>query len=407
VYSWKKNIALFLTGQAISLIGSSLVGYAIMWHVTLGTQSGVLMTIFTIATTIPLVLISPFGGVWADRYNKRFMVCAPDAFIAVITLVIALSFVFGADNLILLFTCTVVRTFGQGIQMPAVNALIPEIVPEKHLLRVNGINSSIQSVMFIASPALGGLFLSFLPIQSVLFVDVITAIIGIGIVLFLVKTPTEKKSISFRLENIAPNTKSYFADLKDGMKYIRTHSFLKRLFFLFAMFSILISPAALLTPLQVARDFGPQVWRLSALEVCFSAGMIVGGIIIASWGGFKNKVFTIAFCLAFTAITTVGLGLATNFVLYLAITLIEGLLLPFGETPIMTILQTKVDKEYMGRVFSVSTIIGSVAMPIGMCLFGPLGDIIKIDYLLIATGVLMVILSIIVATDKLLRKAGE
>jgi DHA3 family macrolide efflux protein-like MFS transporter len=69
--NWKKNTVLFLSGQAVTLFVSSVVQYAILWHITLGTQSGTMMTVFSIALFIPMFFISPFGGVWADRFNKQ------------------------------------------------------------------------------------------------------------------------------------------------------------------------------------------------------------------------------------------------------------------------------------------------------------------------------------------------
>lgn len=88
---WKNNIALFLTGQGISLFGSMLVHYAVMWHITLKTQSGLMMTLIAIAGALPMFFISPFGGVWADRYNKKHIINIADASIAVVTLVIQSS----------------------------------------------------------------------------------------------------------------------------------------------------------------------------------------------------------------------------------------------------------------------------------------------------------------------------
>jgi DHA3 family macrolide efflux protein-like MFS transporter len=165
--SWKKNAALFLIGQGLSLFGSMLVSYAIMWHVTLKTQSGSVITLFTIAAVLPMFFISPFGGVWADRYNRKYLINLSDSAIALITLVMAVMFFLGFEHVGLLFVCSVARGLGQGVQMPAVNALIPQIVPEQSLTKVNGVNSSIQSLCMFASPMLAGAVLSVAPIEAI------------------------------------------------------------------------------------------------------------------------------------------------------------------------------------------------------------------------------------------------
>src|SRR5690554_4174095 len=88
--NWKKNIILFLTSQTISLFGTSLVQYAIMWHITLTTQSGVMMTIAIICGFLPTFFLSPFAGVWADRFNRKLLIILSDSMIALTTLVLAI-----------------------------------------------------------------------------------------------------------------------------------------------------------------------------------------------------------------------------------------------------------------------------------------------------------------------------
>ncbi|MDR0854470.1 MAG: MFS transporter [Clostridiales Family XIII bacterium] len=399
---WQKNVALFLVGQSVTLIGSSLVGYAIMWHVTLQTQSGVMMTIFTVATMLPMFFISPFGGVWADRFNRKYLINIADASIATVTLVIALCFSLGTQSIYLLLVCAIMRSLGQGVQMPAVTALIPQITPEDQLVRVNGINSSIQSLSMLGSPAIAGVLLSIAPLQTVLFIDVATAIIGISILLFFVKVPSKTAE-----EKELASAKSYFTDMKDGINYIKGHSFIKRFFVVSAISTVLLTPAALLAPLQVTRDFGADVWRLTAIELAFSIGMLIGGLTIAAWGGFKNKTVTLVFGALIFGATSVGFGVFTNFWIYLACMGVCGLSVPIINTPVMSILQSKVEEGFMGRVFSVVAMISSLVMPLSMVLFGPLGDVIKIDFLMIGTGIGMAILSLYTLSDRKLRDAGR
>ncbi|MDR3072625.1 MAG: MFS transporter [Clostridiales Family XIII bacterium] len=400
--SWIRNTALFMFGQAVSLIGSSLVGYAIMWYVTLKTESGTVMTLFTVATSLPMFFVAPFGGVWADRYNRKYIINLADASIAIVTLIIAVFFSFGIESLSILLICSMMRSLGQGVQMPAVSAIIPQIVPEKHLLRVNSINSSIQSISMLASPALAGALLSFAPIQIVLFIDVTTAIIGISIVFFFVKVPKVK-----RAETQESGAQGYFQDIAKGLRYIRTHAFIMRFFIFSALFYIMFTPSAMLTPLQVTRDFGPAYWRLTAIEIVFSCGMILGGIVLSLWGGFRNKTITFAFGTFLFGSTAIGLGLLTNFWFYLVCMGAMGITVAFINTPVMSILQAHVEEAYMGRVFSVNTMIMSVAFPAAMLAFGPLSDKIPIDYLLIGTGIGIACISVLSIVDKTIRDAGK
>ena len=281
--NWKRNIAMFITGQSITLFGSMLVYYAVLWHITLKTQSGLMMTLITASGALPMFFISPFAGVWADRYNKKHIINIADAVIAAVTLGMAIIFSLDFEFTGLLLMCLVMRALGQGVQTPAVNALIPELVPKEHLTRVNGINGGLQSFVMFASPMAGGILLAFAPIHVLMFVDVVTAIIGISILYFFVKIPVRSQQ----------------AERKAGAKQLNL--------------------------------FNP---------------------------------------------------------------------------PMMAALQTSIDAEYMGRVFSVLNMMGSVMMPLGMVLWGPLGDVVAIGWLLIGTGAVIFFMGFVFLLDTTLLKAG-
>lgn len=397
---WKRNATLFLGGQGLSMFGSMLVMYAVMWHVTLKTQSGSMMTLFTIASMLPMFFISPFGGVWADRFNRKYLINIADASIAVVTLIMAVLFFFGYEHIELLLLCSVARGFGQGIQTPAAGALMTQLVPEDKLSKFNGFNRSIQSLCMFAAPMASGALMSFAPIEAILMIDVVTAAIGIAIVFFFVKVPPVQRS------GAKTEPKSYFRDMKAGFAYIRQNTLVKRFFQITAVFTIMVAPAAILSPLQVTRNFGPDVWRLTAIELTFSAGMMLGGLIIGVWGGFKNKTYSIAAATALLGIESLVLGLVGNFWIYLVCMVATGMTVPLFNTSGMTILQTKTDPAYMGRVFSVMGMISSVMMPASMVVFGPLADVVNINLLFIGSGAVLFALGFVTLGSKTLRAAG-
>ena len=299
--NWKRNIIIFLGSQTISLFGSSLVQYAIMWHITLTTQSGMMMTLFILCGFIPTFILSPVAGVWADRYNRKILIILSDGLIAMSTLVLAIVFLMGYDAIWLLFAMAAIRAVGTGIQTPAVGAILPQIVPEDKLTKVNGINGSIQAIIMFVSPMVSAALLTMTSLEMIFFIDVITAAIAIITLLVFLKIAVHEKASE-------KQTTSYFSDFKEGLSYIKQHAFLKKFFLFFAFFFVLMAPAAFLTPLQVARSFGDDVWRLTAIEIAFSIGMMVGGGIIAAWGGFSNKVHTMTFASILMGVCTFALG---------------------------------------------------------------------------------------------------
>ena len=157
--SWVKKAALFLTSQTISMFGSQVVGYSIIWYITLETSSGAMMTLATLCNFIPQIIITLFAGVWADRYSRKNLIILGDVFIAVFTVILAVTFIRGYTEMWLLFFIISMRSLFAGIQMPAVNALIPQIVPQEKLMRVNALYTTMHSVTTLLSPAVGGLVL--------------------------------------------------------------------------------------------------------------------------------------------------------------------------------------------------------------------------------------------------------
>lgn len=392
--NWKQKTGLFLSSQAISLFGSSLVQYAIIWYITLQTQSGVMTTLATLCGFIPQVLISLFAGVWADKYNKKMLIMLSDGAIACATLIIAVLFLSGLNSMWLLFLVLVIRSFGSGIQTPTTTSFIPEIVPENKLMRVNGLNSTIQSIMLILSPAASGALLSNVALEYIFFVDVITAVIGISVFSFVKVEPRKKKE-----EKV-----DYFGSIKEGILYTKNHKLVSRLMIYLVLSNILIAPLAILTPLMVTRSFGADPWFLTLNEMVFFVGNILGGVLISSWGGFQNKIYTIGTGCFACGILSVLLGLPFPFAVYLVWMGVCGLTMPLFSTPFITLFQENVDADKQGRVFSLISVITGAIMPLAMVLFGPLADSVKIETILIVTGILFIIGTIFLVKDRTIQQ---
>ena len=397
--SWKKETILFLGSQTISFFGSSLVQYAIMWYITLKTQSGIMMTISIVCGFLPTFFLSPFAGVWADRYNRKTLIILSDCMIAAATLVLAILFYMGYEWLWLLFVMSAIRALGTAVQMPAVGAFLPQLVPEDKLTKVNATNGSIQSLVMLVSPMLSGALLTMAAVETIFFIDVITAAIAVLILTLFLHVPLHAKAQ-------VKQTTSYFSDMREGFIYIKNHEYVKTFFLFCAVFFFLAAPVAFLTPLQVTRSFGNDVWRLTAIEITFSLGMMLGGVIMTIWGGFKNKVHTMTLSSLIIGACTFALGVIPNFWLYLVFMGLVGIAMPMFNTPSTVLLQEKVEADFMGRVFGVLVMISSTMMPLGMLIFGPAADIIKIEWLLIGTGLMLFIQGFFLLGSKTLIEAG-
>jgi DHA3 family macrolide efflux protein-like MFS transporter len=381
---WKR-ITLFLVSQNISLFGSSVVGFAVIWHITLTTSSGTWLMLSTICSLLPQVLVSLPGGVLADRYSRKHLIMLSDSFIALATLGLAIILLLGFERLELLLMVLAVRSIGAGIQTPAVGAIFPQLVPQEQLTRVQGINQTLNSVLMLLTPAVGGLILGWVGIVATFFLDVATAVVAV-----LVMSALRVEKINYQKAS-----GSVWGELRGGLDYAFRHPQLRRIIICLLFSFFLITPAAVLSPLMVGRTFGNDVWRLTANEMAWTAGSFFGGVFVSLKGQFKDKVRTVSICLVAFGVLFGLLGVAWNFASFLAFMGIAGFFLPPIATAQTVHIQEITEPEILGRVFSIVQLISASAMPVAILLFGPLADVVSVESILLVSGVLLALVGII------------
>ena len=385
--NWKRRTLLFLSGQCITLFGSMIVQMAIIWYVTLKTSSGGWVAAFTICSYLPQFLISFFAGVWADRYSRKKLILLADGVITIATLIMFVIMPMFSSDLVLLsalLIISIVRSIGAGIQTPAVNAVIPQLVPEEYLMKYNGINATMQSIVQFAAPAVAGTVLSIGTFRSTLFIDIVTALIGIGL-LSCVLLPKQEASN----ENA-----SVFAEIKAGISYAFSDKMIGKILIVYGMFILLSVPAGFMAALLVSRVYGDVYWYLTAVELVGFAGMALGGVLMGMWGGFKSRLKTFAFGLLILSIMTIGMGISPYFVLYLAMMFVYSIALTMIQTATTTIIQENAQESMLGRVFGLMGAMYSGFLPIGMAIFGPLADMLPLQGIMVGSGIALVLVTI-------------
>ena len=387
--NWKRRTLLFLASQCITLFGSMIVQMSIIWYVTLKTSSGGWVAAFTICSYLPQFLISFFAGVWADRYNRKKLLILADGVITIATLIIFLVMPMISSDFALLsalLIISIVRSIGAGVQTPAVNAVIPQLVPEEYLMKYNGINATMQSIVQFAAPAVAGTVLSIGTFRSTLFIDIVTALIGIGL-LSCVLLPKQEASN----ENA-----SVFAEIKAGISYAFSDKMIGKILIVYGMFILLSVPAGFMAALLVSRVYGDAYWYLTAVELVGFAGMALGGVLMGMWGGFKSRLKTFAFGLLILSIMTIGMGISPYFVLYLAMMFVYSIALTMIQTATTTIIQENAQESMLGRVFGLMGAMYSGFLPIGMAIFGPLADMLPLQGIMVGSGIALVLVTVYV-----------
>lgn len=395
--NWKGRTILFLISQCITLFGSTLVQMAIVWYVTLNTSSGAWVAAFSVCSYLPQFLVSFLGGVWADRYNRKKLIIGADMAIAAVTLVMILAIPYITEESLLLgslLVMSVIRSIGAGIQTPAVNAVIPQLVPEDQLMRFNGINATMQSLVQFAAPAAAGVLLTISTLRSTLMIDVVTAILGVGLLSTVMIPKQERTEVPA----------SVFADMKIGVRYAFSNHLIGSLLIVYGLFVFLCVPAGFLAGLLVSRVYSDTYWYLTAVELVGFAGMMVGGLLMSTWGGFQSRVKTLLVGLAAFGAMAIGMGLSKNFILYLALMVLYGVALTTVQTATTTLIQENTETSMQGRAFGLLGSIYSGFMPIGMAIFGPLADRIQLQWIMIASGVALIGIAGVMCCNRVFRK---
>lgn len=406
---WRRNAVLFLVSQSITLFGSTLVQMAVVWYVTLSTSSGAWTAAFSICSYLPQFLISIPGGVWADRFSRKRLIISSDLFTALITLamIVLMPYLSTEPSLLSgLLLMSVLRSLCAGIQTPAVNAALPQLVPAGQLQRFNGINAAFQSFVQFAAPAAAGAVLSFGTLRMTLLIDIFTAIPGI-ILLSAVPLSGEhpgelsaessgnlsgrSSGLSRRSSGLSRRGSQRFSSaLKTGLSYAFSHSPVRRLLILYGLFVFLCVPAGFLSGLLVSRAYGSSYGHLTAAELAGFAGMTAGGALMGTWGGFSRKEKTLSVGLVLFGAMAVLMGTTPDFPLYLVFMLVYGIALTAVQTTITTLLQECTDASVRGRVFGMLGSVYSGFLPLGMAVFGPLSDQMPLQWIMTVSGIFLI-----------------
>lgn len=389
--NWRNKIISFFISQSITLFGSQVVQMAIVWYVTLQTSSGSWIAAFSICSYLPQFLVTFPGGAWADRYDRKLLIIGADAGIAVITLGMFLLIPQISERgtlLRALLAMSGLRSIGAGIQFPAVNAVIPQIVPKESLMRYNSINAVLQSTVQFLSPAAAGVILTMGTLRFALLIDVFTAIIGIGIFGHILLPQKEEKIPS----------DSVYSDIREGIRYAFSRKMTGSLLMSYGIFTFLCVPAGYFSGLFVSRVYGGTYWYLTLTEVWGFGGMTAGGILMSVLGnscsGLKKRRNILFAGFIVFGIMSAGMGIVKSFAFYLIFMGIYGVALTTVQTTITTLIQEYTKSSIQGRVLGFMGAMYAVCYPAGMAVFGLMADRILLQWIMIGSGIVLILVPV-------------
>jgi DHA3 family macrolide efflux protein-like MFS transporter len=377
------------TGQSLSLIGSQAVQFALIWWLTESSGSAAILATATLLGLLPPVVLGPVIGTLIDRWDRKRVMLAADGITAAAALLLAGLFATGTAEVGHVLGLLFLRALGAAFHAPAMTASTTLMVPEKYYTRIQGLNQSVQGVLAIVAAPLGALLLTVFSMTGVMMVDVGTALLAI-LPLAAIRVPQPPRSAA------ASEGSSVRAETMAGFRYLMSRRGHRTLVAMSALINAFVVPAFALLPLLVLERLNGGAVQFGWLSSSLGVGLIVGGVGLSAWGGFRKRIVTamtgmIALGLAVTA---VGITPASSFAWALISMSCVGIIVPLVNGPVHAIFQATIAPDYQGRAFTLIASLATGAAPLGLIVAAPVAELLDVGAWYLAGGVACVAMGI-------------
>ncbi len=386
---WKTPFFTIWTGQQFSLVGSSVLQFALVWWLTQLTGSATVLAMATMMWVIPQVFLGPIVGAYVDRLNRRVVMIVADSLIALVALWLAYLFWADAMQVWHVYAALLVRAIGGLFHWSAMQASTSLMVPDEHLTRVAGLNQTMQGALNVIGPPLGALLLAVLPFEDIMLMDVGTAMLAI-LPLFFVVIPQPERAAT------KSEKPSLWSDVREGLRYVWGWPGLLAILIMATMLNFVVNPAFSLMPLLVTEHFNGDAPQLAWLEASWGVGLVLGGLLLSAWGGFRRRVYTSLMGLIIQGLGIMLVGLSPANALWLAVAgmFVAGSMNALVNGPLFALLQAAVAPEVQGRVFTVVASMSSAAFPLSLAVAGPVADAIGLRPWYVVGGIVCTLMGL-------------
>ena len=390
---WKTQFMIVAFGQAISMLGSHGVQFALIWWLAEKTSSPLMLGISGLAAYLPMTLFSPLAGIAADRYNRKFISIFSDMAMGTVALLYAGLMLIFELPVWTVFVMLCVRGIGSTFQQPAIQSIIPQLVPKDQLIKTNGWMQLLNSGSFLLGPVIGASLYAIFPMSVVLMSDVVGAALA-SIALAVVKIP--------EIEKKEREKQHFIVEIKEGLQVFKKDRSLFYIVIAEALCMFFYAPLSSFYPLMTSDYFNLSAMYGSAVELSFAIGMMVSSLLFSGVLKIKRKIRT----------SFIGLfGMGTMSLLcgiippaYVGWFFFAGGCICLGASgnvhtiPLTAYMQETISPEKMGRAFSVLTLISSVSMPVGLLFSSPIAEKVGVNAWFFISGLCMIILTACVST---------
>ncbi len=382
---WFGAFAAIWGAEALSLFGTQLVQFALVWSLARDTKSATILAGATLVALFPQIVIAPLAGTLVDRWDRRWVMIFANAGIALTTVCLILLFALGTVEIWHIYVAMFLRATAGAFRWPAMQASTAMMVPQRHLARVAGLNNGLFGLASVVSPSLGALLVEVgLPMYALLTVDVAAACLAI-VPLALVRIPLPERATT------GTSRTSIVSDLRAGLRFVTGWRTLFAIVAAAALITLVSQPALSLLPLLVTQHFGGGAIQFGGLQSAFGFGMGAGAALLGIWGGFRKRTLTAlaALFLQGAGFAVVGLVSPKGFPLAVGAMALIGLMNPICIGSLFAIVQSTVPHAMQGRVMSLLISLSTAAAPIGLGAAGPIADRFGVGIWFLVAGIAM------------------
>jgi DHA3 family macrolide efflux protein-like MFS transporter len=394
--NWKIPFFTIWTGQAFSLVGSRVLEFALIWWLTQLTGSATVLATATLMWVVPQVFLGPVAGALVDRWNRRVVMIVADSLIALVALLLAYLFWTGSIQVWHVYAGLFVRGIGGCFHWPAMQASTSLMVPDEHLTRVAGLNQTMQGALNVVGPPLGAMLLALLPFEGIMLMDVGTAMFAVAPLFFVHVPQPERAAEPEEGRTVQRKAPSVWSDVRAGLRYVWSWPGLFAVLIMATVLNFVVNPAFSLMPLLVKGHFGGDALQLGWLESSWGIGLVLGGLLLSAWGGFRRRVYTslTGIVVQGVGIMLIGLAPANAFWLAVAGMFVGGVMNALVNGPMFAVLQAVVAPDMQGRVFTVVKSMASAAWPLSLVVAGPVADAVGVRPWYVVGGAISVIMGL-------------
>lgn len=386
---WRKQFILLVLGQTTSLIGSSAVQFAMMWWLASQTNSGKVLSLAGLVAFLPQLVIGPFAGVWIDRMDKKKIAIIADLFTGCVALILSFSIVLNGPKISFILVSLFLRAVASVFQTPAIQSIVPTLVPTEELIEANSWNQFLQSGAYMLGPVIGAVLYSAIPLWIVLLTDTFGALIA-SVILSRIKI---KEMMTVEKET------SYLEELRIGFQEFVQHKDILNVTVTGALIMFFYLPLSSLFPLMTTNHFQLSAAYGGAIEFVYASGMMIGAFVLGKFNKKQNKLKQSNYGLIGISLMTILSGITpANLVGFWLFALYSLWMGSFGNQftiPFTAYVQEVVPAEKLGRFFSFYGSIMSATMPLGLLVAGPMSDLLGINSWFLIAGIFSLIISLI------------